>query len=194
MQTDPEPSPSEPSAESAVGLTFVAVVLVSLFVAGSLGVVATRDKAPAPDRAEQPDGGTSAAAATPAVLVRQRIVARFRELMLLREIALRERDRRLLESVYAPGAVGLGRDRAEIARLRDAGRRLDGLRLPVKVFDAYRPGDGTWVVTARIGRSSARLVTGSGRQVRATRASTAVYRCTLVRRDGSWRILRLVPS
>jgi hypothetical protein len=194
MQTDPEPSPSEPSAESAVGLTFVAVVLVSLFVAGSLGVVATRDKAPAPDRAQEPDGGTSAAAATPAVLVRQRIVARFRELMLLREIALRERDRRLLESVYAPGAVGLGRDRAEIARLRDAGRRLDGLRLPVKVFDAYRPGDGTWVVTARIGRSSARLVTGSGRQVRATRASAAVYRCTLVRRQGSWRVLRLDPA
>jgi hypothetical protein len=193
MQTDPEPSPSEPSAESAVGLTFVAVVLVSLFVAGSLGVVATREKAPAPDRAQEPDAGTSAAA-TPAVLVRERIVARFRELMLLREIALRERDRRLLESVYAPGAVGLGRDRAEIARLRDAGRRLDGLRLPVKVFDAYRPGDGTWVVTARIGRSSARLVTGSGRQVRATRASADVYRCTLVRRGGSWRILRLVPS
>ena len=195
MQTDPEPSPSEPSAESAVGLTFVAVVLVSLFVAGSLGVVATRERAPAPDLAQEPDGGTSAAAAaTPAVLVRERIVARFRELMLLREIALRERDRRLLESAYAPGAVGLGRDRAEIARLRDAGRRLDGLRLPVKVFDAYRPGDGTWVVTAQIGRSSARLVTGSGRQVRATRASAAVYRCTLVRRDGSWRILRLVSS
>jgi len=47
MQTDPDPSPSRSSAESAVGLTFVAVVLVSLFVAGSLGVVATREAAPA---------------------------------------------------------------------------------------------------------------------------------------------------
>jgi hypothetical protein len=193
MQTDPEPSPSEPSAESAVGLTFVAVVLVSLFVAGSLGVVATRQPAPATEPGQETDA-TQSATVTPTALVRDRIVARFRELMLLREIALRERDRRLLESVYAPRATALSRDRAEIARLRDAGRRLDGLRLPVKVFDVYRPGNGSWVVVARLGRSPARLVTGSGRQVRATRASAAVYRCTLVRRDGSWRILRLVPA
>jgi hypothetical protein len=194
MQTDPDPSPSQSSAESAVGLTFVAVVLVSLFVAGSLGVVATR-AAPGRDPAQEPDGGTSAGGVrTPAAPVRQRIVDRFRELMLLREIALRERDRRLLESVYAPGAAGLARDRAEIARLRSAGRRLDGLRLPVKVFEAYRPDNGAWVVVARIGRSPARLVTGSGHQVRATRASAAIYRCTLVRHDGSWRILGLVPS
>lgn len=192
MQTDPEPSPFQSSAESAVGLTFVAIVLVSLFVAGSLGVVATRHVGSARDPGQEADA--TAVAATPAALVRGRIVARFRELMLLREIALRERDRRLLESVYAPGAGGLASDRAEIARLRSSGRRLDGLRLPVKVFEAYRSGDGTWVVIARIGRSSARLVTGSGRQVRATRASAAVYRCNLVRRDGSWRILRLVRS
>ena len=190
MQTDPEPSPSEPSAESAVGLTFVAVVLVSLFVAGSLGVVATRQPAPATEPSQETDA-TSTDTVTPTALVRDRIVARFRELMLLREIALRERDRRLLESVYAPGVPALSRDRAEIVRLRDAGRRLDGLRLPVKVFDAFRPGNGTWVVVARLGRSPARLVTGSGRQVRATRASAAVYRCTLIRRDGSWRILGL---
>jgi hypothetical protein len=192
MQTDPEPSPFQSSAESAVGLTFVAIVLVSLFVAGSLGVVATRHVGSARDPGQETDA--TAVGATPAALVRDRIVSRFRELMLLREIALRERDRRLLESVYAPGTGGLARDRAEIARLRSSGRRLDGLRLPVKVFEAYRSGDGTWVVIARIGRSPARLVTGSGRQVRATRASAAVYRCNLVRRDGSWRILRLVPS
>ena len=192
MQTDPDPSPFQSSAESAVGLTFVAIVLVSLFVAGSLGVVATRHVGSARDPGQEADA--TAVAATPAALVRGRIVARFRELMLLREIALRERDRRLLESVYAPGAGGLARDRAEIARLRSSGRRLDGLRLPVKVFEAYRAGDGTWVVIARIGRSPARLVTGSGRQVRATRASAAVYRCNLVRRDGSWRILGLVRS
>ena len=192
MQTDPDPPSSQSSAESAVGLTFVAIVLVSLFVAGSLGVVATRETGPSPD----PGQGTDATgvAPPPAALVRDGIVSRFRELMLLREIALRERDRRLLDSVYAPGAAGLARDRAEIARLRSSGRHLDGLRLPVKVFDAYRPGNGNWVVIARIGRSPARLVTGSGRQVRATRASAALYRCNLVRRDGSWRILGLVPS
>ena len=99
MQTDPEPSPSRSSAESAVGLTFVAIVLVSLFVAGSLGVVATRETAPATGSGQETD--TTTAAATPAALVRERIVARFRELILLREIALRERDRRLLDSVYA---------------------------------------------------------------------------------------------
>ena len=192
MQTEPGPSPSQPSAESAVGLTFVAVVLVSVFVAGSLGVVATREAAPAVDPGQEPDATT--AAATSVALVRDRVVSRFRELMLLREIALRERDPRLLESVYAPGAAGLARDRAEIARLRSSGRRLDGLRLPVKVYNAYRPGNGTWVVIARLGRSPARLVTGSGRQVRATRATAAVYRCTLVERDGSWRLLRFAPS
>jgi DNA-binding transcriptional regulator PaaX len=68
------------------------------------------------------------------------------------------------------------------------------LRLPVKVLDADRQGNGSWLVVARIGRSPARLVTGSGRQLRATRASAAVYRCTLVQRDGSWRILRLALS
>ena len=192
MQTDPDPSPSRSSAESAVGLTFVAIVLVSLFVAGSLGVVATRETGPSPD----PGQGTDATgvAPPPAALVRDGIVSRFRELMLLREIALRERDRRLLESVYAPGAGGLARDRAEIARLRSSGRRLDGLRMPVKVLQARRSGTGSWLVVARVSRSPARLVTGSGRQVRATRASAAVYRCTLVKRDGSWRVLRFARS
>jgi hypothetical protein len=192
MQTDPEPSPSQSSAESAVGLTFVAIVLVSLFVAGSLGVVATRHVGSARDPGQETDA--TAVGATPAALVRDRIVSRFRELMLLREIALRERDRLLLDSVYAQGATGLATDQAEIARLRSSGRRLDGLRLPVRVFDAKRTGDGRWVVVARVGRSPARLVTGSGRQVRATRATAAVYRCPLVQRDGSWRILRLTPS
>jgi len=187
MRTEPEPSPSRASAGSALGLAFVAVVLIGLFAAGALGVLATRTTAPARTGSE---GQQVAASRTSQ---RDRMVARFKELMLLREIALRERDPLLLASVYAPGAPGLARDRAEIARLRSANRRLDGLRLPVKVFDAYRSGDG-WVVVARLGRSPARLVTGSGRQVRAVRATAAVYRCTLVNRDGSWRVLRLARS
>jgi hypothetical protein len=191
MQTDPDPS-SGPSAESAVGLTFVAVVLVCLFVAGALGVVATRQ--PARSAATAEPEATAVAAESTAGLAGTRIVTRFKELMLLREIALRERDQGLLASVYAPGAAGLARDRAEIARLRSAGRRLAGLRLPVKVLEAYRPGNGTWVVLARVTRSPARLVTKSGRPVRATRASAATYRCTLVQREGSWRVLRLDRS
>ena len=191
MQTDPDPS-SGPGAESAVGLTFVAVVLVTLFVAGALGVLATRQAAPPAASTREPEATAVASEAT-AGLARARIVARFKELMLLREIALRERDPGLLASVYLPGAAGLARDRAEIARLRTAGRRLDGLHLPVKVLDAERRGDGTWVVLARVTRSPARLVTGSGRPVRATRASAATYRCILVKRAGSWRVERLVP-
>jgi hypothetical protein len=193
MQTDPDPSPSRASADSAVGLTFVAVVLVSLFAAGALGVVATRTPlpAPAPDPEPGPAAEVSAGAAVPG---QNQVVARFKVLMQLREIALRERDPLLLRSVYAPGAPGLARDRAEIARLRDTGRRLVGLRLPVKVLDADRRGDGGWVVVARLGRSPARLVTGSGRQVKAVRGSVAVYRCTLVRRDGRWLLLRVAPS
>jgi hypothetical protein len=192
MQTDPDPSYGR-SAESAVGLTFVAVVLVVLFVAGALGVVATRRPAPAADPGQEPET-TAVAASSTAEVVRDRMVGRFKELMLLREIALRERDQGLLASVYAPGASGLARDRAEIARLRSSGRRLDGLRLPVKVFSARHLGNGTWLVVARLGRSPARLVTGSGRPVRATRASAATYRCTLVKQEGSWRVLRLARS
>jgi hypothetical protein len=192
MQTDPDPS-SGPSAESAVGLTFVAVVLVCLFVAGALGVVATRQPSRSAAATEEPEA-TAVAVESTAGLARTRVVTRFKELMLLREIALRERDQGLLASVYAPGAAGLARDRAEITRLRSAGRRLDGLRLPVRILDAYRSGNGTWVVLARVTRSPARLVTGSGRPVRATRASAATYRCVLVKRDGSWRVLRLVRS
>src|SRR5829696_431956 len=193
MRTDPDPS-SGPSAESAVGLTFVAVVLVSLFVAGALGVVATRQPGPsAAAPAPEPEAAAVASEST-AALARTRILARFKELMLLREIALRERDQGLLASVYAPGAAGLARDQAEIARLRRAGNRLDGLRLPVKVLNASRSGNGTWVVLARVTRSPARLVAGSGRPVRATRASAAIYRCVLVKREGSWRVQRLVRS
>jgi hypothetical protein len=195
MQTEPDPSPpSTAEAESAVGLAFVAIVLVSLFVAGSLGVLATRGSGQADDPVKEPEAAAVAAASTVAVQVRNRITSRFGELMLLREIALRERDPGLLESVYAPGAAGLARDRAEIARLRSSGRRLDGLRMPVKVLQARRSGNGSWLVVARVSRSPARLVTGSGRQVRATRASAAVYRCTLVNRDGSWRVLRFARS
>ena len=194
MQSEPDPSHSRSSAESAVGLAFVAIVLVSLFAAGALGVVATRAAGSPPASAPDPEPAAATAPAQDAVLARDRVVARFKELMLLREIALRERDPRLLESVWAPRVAGLAADRAEIERLRDADRRLDGLRLPVRVFNAYRPGDGSWVVIARLGRSAAREVTGSGRQVRATRSSAAVYRCTVVRRDGSWRVLRLVRS
>ena len=194
MQSEPDPSPSRSSAESAVGLAFVAIVLVSLFAAGALGVVATRAAGPTPASAPDPEPDAAPAPAQDAVLARDRVAARFKELMLLREIALRERDPRLLQSVWAPGVAGLAADRAEIERLRDADRRLDGLRLPVRVFNAYRPGDGSWVVIARLGRSAAREVTGSGRQVRATRSSAAVYRCTVVGRDGSWRLLRLMRS
>ena len=192
MPTDPDPSYGR-SAESAVGLTFVAVVLVGLFVAGALGVVATRHPTPAADPGQEP-ATTAVAAASTAEVVRDRMVSRFKELMLLREIALRERDQGLLASVYAPGASGLARDRAEIARLRSTGSRLDGLRLPVKVFSAHRLANGTWVVVARLGRSPARLVNGSGRPVRATRASAATYRCTMVKQQGSWRVLRLARS
>ena len=193
MQTEPDPSPQS-SAESAVGLAFVAVVLVSLFVAGSLGVVATREAAPPTDGGQEEEAIAVAAASTADLRVRDQIVTRFSELMLLREIALRERDPGLLDSVYAPGAAGLARDRAEIARLRSSGRRLDGLRMPVKVFEAYRPGNGSWVVVARVGRTSARLVTGSGRQVRSTRATAVRYRATLVKQNGSWQVLRLARS
>ena len=193
MQTNPEPSPDPSSAESAVGLAFVAIVLVSLFLAGALGVVATRQAGSAGDPGQEPEQ-TAVASASTTALGRNLIVSRFRELVLLREIALRERDPGLLASVYVPGAAGLAADRAEIARLRSSGHRLDGLRLPVKVLGAVRQGNGSWVVVARIGRTPARLVTRSGRQVRATRASTAVYRCTLVKRHGSWLLLRLARS
>jgi hypothetical protein len=195
MQTEPDPSPpSTAEAESAVGLAFVAIVLVSLFAAGSLGVLATRGSGRSDGPVQEPEAAAVSSASTVAIQVRNRIASRFSELMLLREIALRERDPGLLESVYAPGAAGLARDRAEIARLRSSGRRLDGLRMPVKVLQARRSGNGSWLVVARVSRSPARLVTGSGRQVRATRASAAVYRCTLVKRDGSWRVLRFARS
>jgi hypothetical protein len=194
MQTQPDPSPSPPSAGSAVGLAFVAIVLVSLFVAGALGVVAARQAGSGARAAAREPEVTAVASDSTTALARSRIVARFKELVLLREIALRERDPGLLASVYAPGAAGLAADRAEIAWLRSAGRRLDGLRLPVKVLGASKQSGGRWLVLARLGRSPARLVTGSGRQVRAIRASTAVYRCTLVQRGGSWRLLRLVRS
>jgi hypothetical protein len=195
MQTEPDPSPpSTAEAESAVGLAFVAIVLVSLFAAGSLGVLATRGSGRSDGPVQEPEAAAVSSASTVAIQVRNRIASRFSELMLLREIALRERDPGLLESVYAPGAAGLARDRAEIGRLRSSGRRLDGLRMPVKVLQARRSGNGSWLVVARVSRSPARLVTGSGRQVRATRASAAVYRCTLVKRDGSWRVLRFARS
>ena len=66
MQTEPDPSPQS-SAGSAVGLTFVAIVLVSLFVGGSLGVVATREAGPAAGAGQEAEGIAVASASTAAM-------------------------------------------------------------------------------------------------------------------------------
>jgi hypothetical protein len=185
MESGPHPPSSSARADSAVGLAFVGAVLLALFACGALGVLATveaarRPAAPLPRAAHPP---------VP-VDLRERIFARFRELVLLRQIALRERDPLLLGSVYAPGAPGLAADRAEIDRLRGAGQRLDGLQLPVRMFNAYRPGGGRWVVIARMRRSPALLVTEQGRPLRKVAGSVEVCRCTLVSRGGRWMLSR----
>jgi hypothetical protein len=185
MESAPHPPSTSARADSAVGLAFVGAVLLTLFACGALGVLATveaadRPAAPPPRVAGPP---------VPADL-RERIFARFEGLVLLRQIALRERDPLLLGMVYAPGAPGLAADRAEIARLRRAGQRLDGLRLPVRVFNAYRPGGGRWVVIARMRRSPALLVTEQGRPLRTVAGSVDVCRCTLVSRGGRWMLSR----
>jgi hypothetical protein len=184
MERDARPPSPTARADSAVGLTFVGAVLLVLFAGAGLGVLATtaaerpRAAAPPVTRPQVPPA------------LRERIFDRFRELVLLRQIALRERDPLLLASVYAPGAPGLASDRAEIDRLRRDGYRLDGLRLPVKVFNAYRPGGGRWVVIARVHRTPARLVTESGRPVRTVAGSVDVCRCTLVSHGGRWLLTR----
>jgi hypothetical protein len=184
MESAPHPPSTSARADSAVGLAFVGAVLLALFACGALGVLATAEAArrPAvPPRTTHPP--------VPADL-RERIFSRFEELVLLRQIALRERDPLLLGSVYAPGAPGLAADRAEIDRLRRAGRRLDGLRLPVRIFNAYRPGGGRWVVIARMRRSPAVLVTEQGTPLRTVAGSVDVCRCTLVSRGGRWMLSR----
>jgi hypothetical protein len=185
MESAPHPPSTSARADSAVGLAFVGTVLLALFACGALGVLATveaaRRPAPPPPKAAHPP--------VPADL-RERIFARFQELVLLRQIALRERDPLLLGSVYVPGAPGLATDRAEIDRLRRAGQRLDGLKLPVRIFNAYRPGGGRWVVIARMRRSPARLVTERGTPLRTVAGSVDVCRCTLVHRGGRWMLSR----
>jgi hypothetical protein len=184
MESAPHPPSTSVRADSAVGLAFVGAVLLALFACGALGVLATVEAArrpAAPPRATHPPVPVD---------LRQRIFARFEELVLLRQIALRERDPLLLGSVYAPGAPGLAADRAEIDRLRRAGQRLDGLRLPVRVFNAYRPGGGRWVVIARMRRSPAVLVSERGRPLGTVAGSVDVCRCTLVSRGGRWMLSR----
>ena len=183
MERDARPPSPTVRADSAVGLAFVGAVLLVLFAGAGLGVLATT-------AAEQPRPAAAVARPQVPTALRERIFDRFRELVLLRQIALRERDPLLLASVYASGAPGLASDRAEIERLRRDGHRLDGLRLPVKVFNAYRPGGGRWVVIARVHRTPARLVTESGRPVRTVAGSVDVCRCTLVSRSGRWLLTR----
>ena len=184
MESDSRPPSPTARADSAVGLAFVGAVLLLLFSGAALGVLATtaaERPPPAAPRAARPQ--------VPPAL-RERIFDRFKVLVLLRQVALRERDPMLLASVYAPSAPGLAGDRAEIERLRRDGHRLDGLRLPVKVFNAYRPGAGRWVVIARMRRTPARLVTESGRPVGTVAGSVDVCRCTLVSRGGRWLLTR----
>jgi hypothetical protein len=184
MESGPHPPSSSTRADSAVGLAFVGAVLLVVFACGALGVLATAragQRPAAPPRVTRPPVPVD---------LRDRIFARFQELVLLRQIALRERDPLLLGSVYSPGAPGMAADRAEIDRLRRAGRRLDGLRLPVKVFNAYRPGGGRWVVIARMRRTPARLVTEQGRPLGTVAGSVDVCRCTLVSRGGRWMLSR----
>jgi hypothetical protein len=184
MERDPHPPSSSARADSAVGLAFVGAVLLVVFAGGGLGVLATVEAG------QQPAAPPRATRPPVPVDLRERIFARFEELVLLRQIALRERDPLLLGSVYSPGAPGMAADRAEIDRLRRAGQRLDGLRLPVKVFNAYRPGGGRWVVIARMRRSPARLVTEQGRPLGTVAGSVDVCRCTLVSRGGRWMLSR----
>jgi len=185
MESDPRPPSSTARTDSAVGLAFVGAVLLVLFAVAGLGVLATTAAGVQP----QPEAPRVTRPQVP-LAIRERIFARFKELVLMRQIALRERDPLLLGSVYAPGAPGLASDRAEIDRLRRDGHRLDGLRLPVKVFNAYRPGGGRWVVIARMHRTRARLVTESGRPVSTVAGSVDVCRCTLVSRGGRWLLTR----
>jgi hypothetical protein len=187
MESGPHPPSTSARADSAVGLAFVGAVLLALFACGALGVLATAEAARRP--AAPPKAPKATYPPVP-VDLRERIFDRFRELVLLRQIALRERDPLLLGSVYAPGAPGLAADRAEIDRLRGAGQRLDDLRLPVRVFNAYRPGGGRWVVIARMRRSPARLVTDQGTPLRTVAGSVDVCRCTLVNRGGRWLLSR----
>jgi hypothetical protein len=185
MERDPRPPSSTARTDSAVGLAFAGAVLLVLFAVAGLGVLATTADGDQP----QPAAPRVTRPQVP-VALRERIFARFKELVLMRQIALRERDPLLLGSVYAPGAPGLASDRAEIDRLRRGGHRLDGLRLPVKVFNAYRPGGGRWVVIARMHRTPARLVSESGRPVSTVAGSVDVCRCTLVSRGGRWLLTR----
>jgi hypothetical protein len=193
MQSDTGPAaPSE--LGGGVGLVFVAVVLCALFTGGALGVVATRAEPATPaGPAARPVAGPGAP--VPAAAARGRITTRFKELVRLRGVALRERDPRLLQSVWAPGSPGLRRDQAEVERLRSRDRRWDGLRLPVRVFNAYSPRDGHWMVIARLGRSRSELVASTtGAPLRTVPAATAVYRCPMAKVDGRWLLVDLAPS
>ena len=182
-----------------VGLAFIGLVLVLLFLGGGLGVLAT--KGTATTASPQPVASTPPSSSDQGLRALQdAVVRRFRQLMRLRQAALLRRDAALLRTIYTPNSPNLRRDQREINALLTGHKRWVGLTLPVGVLNAYQVTSGRWMVVAVLGRSNARLVTDDGQLVRDVPGAEAVYLCTLLRVPaggsgvGAYRIYQMLGA
>jgi hypothetical protein len=186
---------NQQGGNAATGLVFVGVVLTVLFAAGIGAVMASRPgQQPAPP-AQQPAPGRGGSAAGDDAL-RREAGDRLAELVRLRDAALGRRDPALLARVYTPGCPNRRYDQAAINQLRSGHQRWVGLRSTVRVLDATRGDAGRWTLVAAVSRAPARLVTESGRLVRAAPAQRQLLRFTMLRQpDGrGWALLGIATA
>ncbi|HEV8652143.1 MAG TPA: hypothetical protein VG276_22810 [Actinomycetes bacterium] len=190
---------SSTGGNAATGLLFVGVVMVVLFAGGIGAVLATGSDPPPPAvrgatasrvSAKVAADGTSGSAAA-----RQAAVRRLAEMVSLRDAALSRRDVALLDRIYAPGSVNRRIDRASIAQMRRQHVRWIGLSTSVQVVEASPAGARQWTILAAFACAPARLVTESGRQVKAEPARRQLLRFSMVLPPGGrdWLLLRIAP-
>jgi hypothetical protein len=194
----PEHQSSSHGGDAATGLVFVGVVLAVLFACGIGAVVASRPGTPPaqPGGAQQgpPGRGGQASASLPGV--RREAAAQLAELVRLRDAAMSRRDPALLARIYGADCANRRYDRAAITGLRRGRVRWVGLDSTVRILDAAQSGDRRWTLVAAVSRQPARLVTETGRQVRAAPAQRQVLRFTMLRLpDGRrWALLGIATA
>lgn len=167
------------SRSSALTRGFVALILVSVLVAGVAVFGSVRRADPAPP--ESPSASTPPRVATTTIGEKEEVVIRLREILRVRDRAYRDRDAGLLEKVYTTDCPCLRGDRAAIRQLLQDNAVWVGSSTSVRVQKLDKVNDRLWIVVANFIGSPFRIETESGSLIRAVEGKSELFRFALAR-------------